>query len=565
MPVIKQGIVYDVKQQVDEASFKKTEALIKKGDALLAKADADAIKRLEAQKRAIDAATKAQQNYQTALSSITSQSAKNMLLGQRISMLGGTILAPFLLSLKSFVDKAGEGDAVANRWKNSMESLASSSQDVGRVVANELNPALEKTAALVADAVNALEKNPELAGSILRIGGGLTAGGAAFSGLSMLSQTFANAGNLKAAQAAGKLGTVALTATAVYLGAEAGLALGNTINKLLGVEAQDWSDIGNTAKRAFLLPFLAGAEALKKLGFDKEASQLQGLVNSTVELGNAAEDTSYKAKAAAGIVSTYAKEAQAGAEKSARIAERAKVQIEKQAQASEKLTQLKKQESDALEAFNRANADAVAKRIADERAARAQANLDAQRAERSHANAIKKIKRDGQRAEAEATANRDALALEEAKRNTQDQLAEENDRYAEEKRTLRENLNIRLREIAQNFEAERNRRLQEFQYAQQIRQLEIQAAQNMVARIAAILAGIYSAPGVGSGDGPVYGSSNAASAVAQYRNPTASAQSANANISVSGGGMNVIEVKKIARATIGGAMSQLERELKGAY
>lgn len=71
---------------------------------------------------------------------------------------------------------AGENDAVAKRWLGSMERIEQSQMRIGRLLATQINPQLEKLADIVEEAADFADKHPEAVKAIaqLAVGGAIT-------------------------------------------------------------------------------------------------------------------------------------------------------------------------------------------------------------------------------------------------------------------------------------------------------------------------------------------------------------------------------------------------------
>lgn len=134
--------------------------------------------------------------------------------GLRMAAAGTAIMAPMMLAANSYVRNAGMAEASSRQWLKTTDQLAAAQQRVGRVIAQETLPYMEKMAQLANAAAAFGERHPEAVRALVMTGVGLAAGGA---GLTIIGQA-ANAISLLGTSAA-RLGLApALGGAALGLG-----------------------------------------------------------------------------------------------------------------------------------------------------------------------------------------------------------------------------------------------------------------------------------------------------------------------------------------------------------
>ncbi len=136
--------------------------------------------------------------------------------GVRMAATGTAMMAPMMLAANSYVKSAGMAETTSRQWLKTTDQLAAAQQRIGRVVAQETLPYMEKVAQLAQTAAAFGEKHPEAVKGLVTVGTGLVAGGA---GLTVLGQT------ASAISAIGRLGLLGGAAGGAGLGL-AGAGLG---------------------------------------------------------------------------------------------------------------------------------------------------------------------------------------------------------------------------------------------------------------------------------------------------------------------------------------------------
>ena len=240
---------------------------------------------------------------------------------------GGLIVGSFLAFANKYVEGATEATQVTREWKAAQADLERSGQQVGEVLAREALPLLQEAAKVTRYLAGVLESHPEIAkatlyGGLLALAVG-TIGKLYTQGLrlyadikldkAMALQFAAAELQLKASQnqlrAAGlqaeasgtkglpttgsnvgsKLGTIALYATAVTIGAELGTALGNKIGEAIaggrtGLAGQGGFGVGDVIAggvAASQTPSFIFARGLNRLGVISDETVEKMRVNQT--------------------------------------------------------------------------------------------------------------------------------------------------------------------------------------------------------------------------------------------------------------------------------------------
>lgn len=136
--------------------------------------------------------------------------------GVRMAATGTAMMTPMMLAANSYVKSAGMAETTSRQWLKTTDQLAAAQQRIGRVVAQETLPYMEKVAQLAQTAAAFGERHPEAVKGLVTVGTGLVAGGA---GLTVLGQT------ANAISAIGRLGLLGGAAGGAGLGL-AGAGLG---------------------------------------------------------------------------------------------------------------------------------------------------------------------------------------------------------------------------------------------------------------------------------------------------------------------------------------------------
>jgi hypothetical protein len=453
-------------------------------------------------------------------------------IGRGMSIMGVGILAGVYSSIQKF-NEANPLDPTAQRWLEAQEEIERSFLRIGGVAADRLLPLIEKLADLAEKTADFVEKNPEVidalvgAASFMAVaGGGLQLAGGAMKlggmGLDIIAKV--GAGGTAAAgtgtgitggAAAATAGSAALLVAAPIAGGIIAKEVGNAFQRAMGQEESSWSDIGETAKQAVMLPSKLALMGLVDLGVISEetGAKVNAFQNELFGMGDAAEEAASSAEDASRRIVLTAEEAQKAQEAEAKATEEA-------ARAAEKKAQAEKQLAEAYEDFQRENAEAARQYASDRRNVLRDANDAEKQAQRAHeqtilsieedyarqradllndykaddaqaaqqyqqerAQAVRdggeeiaQIERDHQKRLAELAqshndrmgdlaASRDALGIKDELRDYERSRRGEEDNANEEIAQRRQDIATRLRDLAQSYAAERAQRMQALQQA----------------------------------------------------------------------------------------------------
>lgn len=178
--------------------------------------------------------------------------------GAALTVSFGAMSAGLLASAKNYVQSVGTGEQSSRRWLGANKEIEQANLRIGRVLASETVPYLEKAAELAERFADFSEKNPGLIGGIAAIAGGgtllgggavaagtvmsgfkniakaLGMGGAAAAGASAAGAGAAGAAGAGAAGAAGAAGGAAVAGFVPVLASVlAGLGIGSSVNNAI--------------------------------------------------------------------------------------------------------------------------------------------------------------------------------------------------------------------------------------------------------------------------------------------------------------------------------------------
>lgn len=275
-------------------------------------------------------------------------------IGTGLAAFGGATIGAYTLSAKNyvkFIEEAGiKNDEVANRWIAATKRIENAQLNIGQATATALIPYLEKAAELIERVANAVQQNPEAVKGLLNLAGAASVMGAIAIAVSkglkiygdalymtalaqhsltmqqhaaaLLGTKFTGGGipgtGAGLGGAAKTIGTVALYASAVVIGAELGAALGNALGKLVYGEdykKQGINDALLTATRLANTPIALLAAGLEKMG--GKAGELGDALGDNItkadQLAQKVLGVGQSSDAAAGGLSDFAAKAEAAA------------------------------------------------------------------------------------------------------------------------------------------------------------------------------------------------------------------------------------------------------------
>lgn len=540
---------------------KEQNDLIDKRKSLI-KAEADMVQKAEAAKQKAMAATIAAMNQQR------EKMEKIAQIGVQFAATGGAIFGGMIASAQNFVASASEADQVAQRWKDSTDKITEANMRLGREVANSLNPAYEKLADTLGGIVGDLERNPEMLSGMLRVGAELLAGGTAIVVLANIAKQFATLGAMtgsagfgKAAGAVGKISELALYATTVVIAAEAGLALGNAVQKALGIgEGQEtWKDVAQTfldIPPAMLTIFQQGMNAiLEKIGISaklnipvpriilpggnntgqsREEMRMAELRERALEAARRQQEQWDRANAQRREQAMQAQEA------------RAQKMLDAQKNLANQEAAIRQKMADTTRQFIQTEADAHRDYYNRRSDMARQAGIESQRAEQDHQRRIREILRRGNERVMQAAQQRDALGLIRAKREMEQGRQSEEENYRIEARRRNEDFAERIRQMDRDFAIQRQQRLREYEFKMQAYQAEVAAAQQAYQAIIASILQMRHALSRTAATGRVMTGRVGVDYASVSNARPAGSSTANANVNINAGAMNMNQVQKIA-------------------
>jgi len=212
--------------------------------------------------------------------------------GTTIGLGGGAILAPLMLAMKKYTDTVKDTEPVSKRITELSAKWEASQVRLGRIVATQVLPALEKGAGILEKVIAFAEANPGVVQAALTIGttlvvlGGLIVttanlvktiatiqalaasvgiGGGAAGAATGAAGAAAGGAGLSAAIAAGFTAAIPalVGALALVIGGQIGLGLGNA---LAGTN-QTWADIGETVRMLVVIVKEAWGRLFVSMGY----------------------------------------------------------------------------------------------------------------------------------------------------------------------------------------------------------------------------------------------------------------------------------------------------------
>lgn len=574
MPLVVDGVSIPIEAIPNQQAFQAAQKMIQDTN----KAQNEQNKILDERKAKIkneqDAIQKAETAKQKAIQQTTAalmkqreQMERLMQIGRQMAVAGGAIVGAFTLAAKNFVDKASAADKVANKWRDSTDRITEAQMKLGRVAADVLNPTYSQLADTMEKVAALFQNNPQMASSALSMGATLLAGGGAVAALANMSKTLLTLGSMTgsaglagAGSALGKVSEIALYATTVVLAAEAGLAIGNAIQKAAGIGQgkESWADVLQTfldIPPAMLTIFQNGMNAiLAKLGIHASLNipivraRVPGsqATTSPTRAGGQSPDERGEAGLTDAQRQASLKAAEDAAKESQRLAaldhERNMKLLDAKKAEAQKEADIHKAMADETQQFLQSEKDATQdyyNRRSD--MARA-AGVEAQRAEEDHQKKIKQILEEGNVKINQAAQDRDALALVRAKRDTEKARSDEEANYRVEVKRRNQDFAEKIREMDRDFSIERSRRLREYEFKQKAYQAEVEMAQ------AAYQAIVNSLLQLKRDTGPTYTngveSSRNYAGASQVNSSTSTSSTATVNLNA--GALSVRQVQNIA-------------------
>jgi hypothetical protein len=448
------------------------------------------------------------------------QAEKISYIGMRIGATGASLMAPFLLASRTYLQNAGLAEQTSRRWIAATQDFERAQIRVGRVAAQQVLPLLEKAANLSGKIARLAEEHPELVKAALGVGGTLVAAGAAVAAVGQVAGTIARL------QALGLFGTGGKLAAAVPGLGYAAAGLGGVGAGILGAQAlgykgdfgQGLGDIARFGTRTFAaIPLGLIATGLRDIGaISNDTARSLGQTAAAIgNVGQAAEETGQAAAQEqlnrGQAVKLYA-EYQKAAQEADKEYEQARVETvqefgqrrleseqDYESRRAEAALDFNQDQAEALTDFNRSQnrserdfLQSVAQAEADynrdrgqlmrqimqqeaeaeatyykERSKRAaEYGIESERAEEDHQRAIARLRQDYQLQQEDAISNRDAIAFLRNQRQYEVQRGRAEEDYQTEQGRRDEDYARQMAELEEAFGEQRAQR--QAQAAQQL-------------------------------------------------------------------------------------------------
>jgi hypothetical protein len=422
------------------------------------------------------------------------QAERMQQVGITMAAAGAAILTPMGLALNNYIQNAGEAEQSAKRWKEQQERLSVASQRVGKVIADEALPYLEKAADLAEKAAKFAEEHPEAVKAVGTIGVTLAAAGTLVTGVAQIQRTitsiqslFGTGGLLAGAGAKvsgigeGLLGFAGSTAGAVAGGFGIGLA------GYQGIANSDYGrqhGFANLQEMATVAAYYVG----NLTGKGNEWARAVGLWTHAIEDNKKKVEEAKSAQntpttGQLGIYLNYIKSESEAASKyqeqissikgnySAQRAQEAADYARQQDQNSRNFTQ---NEARTLAEFNRQTAKSAADFSKSEAETEVQYyqnrlesaktyGLEVQRMEEDHQREMRKLQADHQASLEDLAANRDALGIVREMRSYERSRRDAESQYNLELGRKRSDFARSQAEQEAQFVAQRAQRMADFQ------------------------------------------------------------------------------------------------------
>lgn len=399
--------------------------------------------------------------------------------GRTLRMAGKSMLSP----VGKYIDYAESSEATSARWKKSTEDIEASVVRIGRSMADQMLPTMEKIADIVDTVAGFVEKNPGLAKA-----GTVLAGGAIVAGMSMtyVGQTIAGISAIKdfikgvgvasgagaGAGTAGAAGAGALGVLGPALAGIAGLGLGfagaDALSKTKFGQSIGLQSFGKYATvGAYEAGSIFGPETARKW-----ASAIGRLTGAIEDADKATE----KMSSSLGVLSSEQMDLYLDYKKDIDKAEQ-----EYQENRASLIADYLEQESSALESYQSTVSDITtayrrneAKEEKDYYRQRADLardyNQDVVDMEEDHQQKLLDLQRDYQYKILDAARKNDVPALIDAMRSYERSRVSEEESYNREANRKHEDYAQKIAELEENFAIQRQYRMEDYQ--QQLKDAE---------------------------------------------------------------------------------------------
>jgi hypothetical protein len=476
-----------LKMILSPAEFDKYKAGLK-----LSEEQMDKIKaKVESANKAFDEQTEKIAAVKAQFQGMREQAEKLQNIGTTIGGVGLAVGASLMVFANKYITATGQTEQASHDWSVAMKSLETSEIKVGRVVTQELLPALKEAAKLAETLASLVEKHPDAVGALGKFAIAAVGGDALISSASTIERFMTSAGGLFATQIAG--GT-AEAAAASAMGAGAGAGAGAGI-------AGGAAVAGPLLAAAQLLAIVVGVFTTTSIALDISvktfgekwgpvvadiftagfASAGKNLADAFMSWLNGKSDDSKTGQASTALGSFAAQNVQEyinyekqKADAAAQYAEQV-AQVEQSAAArrleiinsfAEKAAQAesnyRSQSAKAASDFAAANAQASAQYYKQRADAEATYNTDMQRMAEDHQKELQRMEAEHNTKVADLTAARDALGLDKENAAYATQRAQSESDYNTEVARKREDYAKQMADLEANFVQQRAERARQY-------------------------------------------------------------------------------------------------------
>lgn len=441
------------------------------------------------------------------------------------------ISGPLLLSMNSYVQHAGRAERASSDWLDQTERLRDAQLRIGRVVAEQALPFLERAARLAEEAAQFVEAHPEAIKAALNVAGVLAALGVAGRTAAQVARFTADVGELLAKARTAAVGQAAAAGAGTGAAGIGGVGLPALVSAAGAVAA-------GVAAAGVVVGIVN--QVLEKTGVAGEIREAQERIRATGRFYPGAPGLARPEDVEAGVPGAPRERAvrsQAEADEAKRAAEEAQAAFEEQLDAYIQFVEdskaaeeqyeedrqgiidrfgvLRTQAEDRYEGrrddivnahgqrrtqmtadfarreeqtaenhqrtllknaqdFTRTQAEAEAQYYQQRSQRAAQFGIEAQRVEEDHQRDLERLRRGFERSQRSAEIDRDAIALIEAREGYEEQRQEAEDSFGVQAERRAEDFAREAAQMEANFRAQQESRAVEFKRRQDELQAEFE-------------------------------------------------------------------------------------------
>lgn len=189
-----------------------------------------------------------------------------------LAISGAAISAPLLLSARKYLQFVGQTEQASRRWIASTKEIEQAQMRVGRVVATQVTPWMEKAAKIAEKMAGYAERHPGAIGTAVGLGSALVASGGLLTAVSQGIRLVADIKILSAAALQAKAGQMMLTAAGIQAGAAAGMKASTGAGILGSMSGGALAAGGLTGALASIIAFvvpIAIVAAIAYMGYEQ--------------------------------------------------------------------------------------------------------------------------------------------------------------------------------------------------------------------------------------------------------------------------------------------------------